>query len=199
MTESNKNLAANLAVPPFAARCLATAADAWHASLQHPFVRGIINGDLPQEKFRFYQMQDARYLEAYAAASALVAARCSNPDDMLWFIDSARIALVTERSLHTNYGLKLGYDAAANRRSDADPITTPIRTMIAVAQRGSMVEAVAALTPAPGSISPLARRCWRSWAPSLRHILAEWLSMYSDPQFDSYLAELLAKLQRYKR
>ncbi len=199
MTESNKNLAANLAVPPFAARCLATAADAWHASLQHPFVRGIINGDLPQEKFRFYQMQDARYLEAYAAASALVAARCSNPDDMLWFIDSARIALVTERSLHTNYGLKLGYDAAAIAAVTLTPNNHAYQDhMIAVAQRGSMVEAVAALTPCPWLYIAIGKALLEELGTvSAAHPYAEWLSMYSDPQFDSYLAELLAKLQRY--
>ncbi|NLL83341.1 MAG: thiaminase II [Lentisphaerae bacterium] len=199
MTEQHTDFAGNIEALPFVALCLDKASTAWNASFNHPFVRGIIDGSLSPDKFRFYQMQDARYLEAYAAASSLVAVRCTTPDDMLWFIDSARIALVTERSLHTNYGLKFGYDATTianleltlNNRAYQDHI-------IAVAQRGSMVEAVAALTPCPWLYIAIGRALLAELGSvPATHPYADWLHMYSDPHFDTYISELLTRLQRY--
>ena len=169
--------------------------------MTHPFVRALIDGTLSAEKFRFYQMQDARYLEAYAAASALVAARCASPEDMLWFIDSARIALVTERGLHANYGLTLGYDAAAIAATELTPNNQAYQDhMVATAQKGSMVEAVAALTPCPWLYIAIGRMVMSELGtiPG-KHPYADWLRMYSDPGFGSYITRLLDLLERFSR
>ena len=81
-------------VPPFAQQCLDDAADIWGASFDHPFVRNLADGTLDPGRFRFYQMQDARYLEAFADAASLISTRCPDPVDKLWFVDAARMALI---------------------------------------------------------------------------------------------------------
>ena len=45
------------------------------AILQHPFVRGLTDGSLPREAFRFYAVQDALYLRDFARSLALAGAR----------------------------------------------------------------------------------------------------------------------------
>ena len=67
---------------------------AWGASFEHPFVQQLAEGTLDAARFRFYQMQDARYLEAFADAASLISTRCPDPVDKLWFVDAARMALI---------------------------------------------------------------------------------------------------------
>lgn len=201
MTTPETDLAAPPAVevPPFARRCLDAAGDAWGASFEHPFVRALARGTLEPERFRFYQMQDARYLEAFADACSLIATRCPRPADKLWFVDAARLALVVEGELHAGYGERLGYTPA----DVAALVPTPNNAayqhhMIAAAQRGTLVEAVAALTPCPWLYTELGGRL----ADELGtipddHPYAEWLRTYADPGFVAYTNALLALLERF--
>ena len=189
----------NFPVPPFARECYEAAADAWGASFEHPFVRQLADGSLDAERFRFYQMQDARYLEAFADACSLVSVRCPEPADKLWFIDAARLALVVEGELHAGYGKKLGYgprDIAAleltpNNRAYQDH-------MVSTAMRGTLVEAVAAITPCPWLYVDLGQHLAATFGPPAdSHPYADWLRMYSDPAFNDYMRNLLERLQRF--
>ena len=52
----------------------------WDAQLTHPFVVSLGNGTLPERKFRYYILQDARFLGELArvfSAGAMRAARSS--------------------------------------------------------------------------------------------------------------------------
>ncbi|HEX5831549.1 MAG TPA: thiaminase II [Gemmatimonadaceae bacterium] len=186
-------------VPPFARACLDRAAEAWGASFEHPFVCRLADGTLDAERFRFYQMQDARYLEAFADAAALIAVRCPEPDDKLWFLEAARMALVVEGQLHAGYGVKLGYDAADIRRVELTPNNRAYQDhMVATATRGTLVEAVAALTPCPWLYIALGQHLQATHgAPADEHPYADWLRMYADPAFNDYMANILERLQRF--
>jgi thiaminase (transcriptional activator TenA) len=185
-------------VPPFAKECLDAAAGAWGASFEHPFVQRLADGSLEPARFRFYQMQDARYLEAFADAASLISTRCPDPTDKLWFVDAARMALVVERSLHAGYGETLGYTAADVARVELTPSNRAYQDhMVSTAVRGTLVEAIAALTPCPWLYIALGQHLERTHgAPSDDHPYAAWLRMYADPGFDDYMRELLARLQR---
>lgn len=196
-TESSSSPA--FPVPPFAAACLDAATRAWKASFEHPFITALAAGTLAPERFRFYQMQDARYLEAFSDAAALISARCTRPDDKLFFIDAARIALVTEGELHAGYGKTLGYDAAAIAAVELTPTNRAYQDhMVSAAQRGSLVEAVAALTPCPWLYIDLGQHLLQKLGtiPDT-HPYAAWLRMYSDPQFNAFMEQLLERLQRF--
>lgn len=186
------------AVPPFASECLDGAAAAWGASFDHPFVRELAGGTLRPELFRFYQMQDARYLEAFADAAAIIATRSPAPADKLWFIDAARMALVVESALHAGYGETLGYGPDDVRRLELTPSNRAYQDhMISTALRGTLVEAIAALTPCPWLYVELGQRLQREYGPPpAAHPYAAWLQTYADPGFDDYMRELLSQLQR---
>lgn len=186
-------------VPPFAEACLDAAGGAWGAAFEHPFVRALAAGTLDAERFRFYQMQDARYLEAFADAASLVSVRCPNPRDKLWFVDAARLALVVEGELHAGYGERLGYTPAdvaslaltPNNRAYQDHMT-------ATAGRGTLVEAVAALTPCPWLYVELGQRLEAELGPPPdEHPYADWLRTYADPAFNDYMDGLLGRLQHF--
>ena len=187
-------------VPPFAQRCIDAAGEAWGASFDHPFVRALASGELAPDKFRFYQMQDARYLEGFADTASLISTRCVRPDDKLWFVDSARLALVVEGELHAGYGEKLGYNADDIAALTLTPNNRAYQNhMIDRAQRGTLVEAVAALTPCPWLYIDLGQHLERELGGTIPddHPYADWLKMYADPQFNAYMDAILEKLQRF--
>lgn len=186
-------------IPPFAQTCLDAAHDAWGASFDHPFVRALAEGTLDAERFKFYQMQDARYLEAFADACSLISTRCPSPGDKLWFIDAARLALVVEGELHAGYGEKLGYTAEDIAALTPTPNNAAYQNhMIATATRGTLLEATAAMTPCPWLYIDLGQHLERELGtiPD-EHPYADWLRMYADPGFNEYMDQLLERLQRF--
>ncbi len=184
--------------PPFAEECLKAAGQSWGASFNHPFVRALADGSLAAELFRFYQMQDARYLEAFADACSIISTRCTDPATKLWFIDAARLAIVVEQQLHAGYGERLGYDADDIRRLELTPNNRAYQDhMIARASTGSLVEAVAAITPCPWLYTALGGHLeQRMGEISDDHPYADWLRTYADPGFVTYTNELLEILQQ---
>ena len=188
-------------VPPFAKRCIEAASNQWGASFEHPFVMALADGTLDSDLFRFYQMQDARYLESFADASSLISTRCINPEDKLWFLDSARIALVTEKELHAGYGKTLGYTPDDIAKLELTPNNRAYQDhMVSQAARGTLVEAVAALAPCPWLYIDLGQHLLERLGDIKDdHPYADWLRMYSDPQFHTYMDELLERLERFSR
>jgi thiaminase/transcriptional activator TenA len=68
-----------------------------------PFIKGMIEGTLDRQKFNFYIAQDARYLENFGRALAMIAARAHRKDHVLDFIRFAEGAIVVESALHAGY------------------------------------------------------------------------------------------------
>jgi thiaminase II len=186
-------------VGDFAKACITAAGSAWSGSFEHPFVLALADGTLSGDKFRFYQMQDARYLESFADACSLIAARCHDPEDKLWFIQAGVMALEVERSLHLDYGQRLGYGPADIAATELTPNGKAYADhMVQAATRGSLVEAVAALTPCPWLYIDLGRHLLRErGAVADDHPYAAWLRLYSDSGFLDYMDNLLRRLQKF--
>jgi thiaminase/transcriptional activator TenA len=88
---------------------------AWQASsgiykqiISMPFIEELINGSLPQEKFKFYIAQDSIYLAHFGRALSLIAARAHSTAHALEFTRFAEGAIVVENALHAGYFQKYG-------------------------------------------------------------------------------------------
>uniref|UniRef100_A0A7C5VYR0 Aminopyrimidine aminohydrolase n=1 Tax=Thermomicrobium roseum TaxID=500 RepID=A0A7C5VYR0_THERO len=90
-------------MPRFTEELWNSIADIFAAILAHPFVRGLTDGSLPEDAFRYYVVQDALYLRDYARCLALAAARSPRDPWCELFADHAKVALVVERSLHDSF------------------------------------------------------------------------------------------------
>lgn len=185
-------------VPPFARACKQAAGEAWGASFDHPFVLAIADGTLSSARFRYYQMQDARYLEMLADTAALISTRTPPVDAKLWWLDAARMALVVEGELHAGYGVQLGFTARDIAALEPGPVTQAYgQHMIAAAQTGSLVEAIAAFTPCPWLYVELGHHLLErvgDIAPD--HPYGDWLRLYSGQEFLDYMQRLLELLQQ---
>lgn len=189
-------------IPDFPQHCLDHAAGAWAASFDHPFVRALVDGSLGSDKFKFYQMQDARYLEAIADAFVRIGTRCPAPEDKLWFTEAAKRALQTERSLHLHYGDRLGYGPEDLRSLELTPTNRTYQNhMLERTQRGTRLEALAAVAPCPWLYRELGAEVWDELGGAVAdgHPYADWIRRYADPDPDETmdLGELLGRLNRW--
>src|SRR5260370_36890697 len=75
----------------------------WTAILAHPFVRGLTDGSLPREAFRFYAVQDALYLRDFARALSVAAARAPRAERIIRFNEHAAGALQVEMTLDDDF------------------------------------------------------------------------------------------------
>ncbi|PKA99842.1 thiaminase /4-amino-5-aminomethyl-2-methylpyrimidine deaminase [Flavobacteriaceae bacterium MAR_2009_75] len=71
--------------------------------IEMPFITELMNGTLPLEKFQFYMLQDAHYLDQFGRALAIIGARTQSLEDSLAFINFAEGAIVVEKALHESY------------------------------------------------------------------------------------------------
>ena len=88
---------------------------AWQAALpvykrilKLDFIRELMDGTLPQEKFRFYIQQDALYLNAFGKALAGIAAKLEKPEHMSAFVSFAGDTMAVEHDMHRSFFEVLG-------------------------------------------------------------------------------------------
>lgn len=75
----------------------------YQAILKMPFIEELKNGTLPLEKFQFYMLQDAKYLEHYGRALAALGSKAADNEMALDFFEFGKNALIVERALHEAY------------------------------------------------------------------------------------------------
>ena len=61
-------------------RLLSATKEIWEAYYEHPFVRGIEDGTLDKEKFRYYIIQDYLYLEEYTRTFGIGVAKAKGKE-----------------------------------------------------------------------------------------------------------------------
>lgn len=83
-------------------------ADLYEATRTLPFNEELAAGTLSQERFQHYIVQDAHYLVAFGRALSLAAAKADDADAIVQFAESAKVAILVERSLHADYFARFG-------------------------------------------------------------------------------------------
>ena len=73
-----------------------------------PFNQELANGTLNRERFQHYMIQDAHYLIAFGRALAVAAAKADDADGLVQFSHAAEVAVIVERSLHSDFMQQFG-------------------------------------------------------------------------------------------
>ena len=118
----------------FSAHLRQLAAPIWKAQLHHPFVVALGKGTLPLQKFRYYILQDARYLEELAKVFAAGAEKAEDADTAIRFAQLVEETIVVERSLHESYGKK--WELTVHRNAIHSPLTHKLCVLSPHAKHG---------------------------------------------------------------
>lgn len=165
--------------------------DLANACLEHPFVQGIATGNLARERFQHYVAQDAFFLEAFARAYALAAAKSPDRAGLVQFKD-LMVGVFDELELHASYAARWDIDLA--------PEPTP-----ATRAYTDFLLATAGLEPA-GHIAAAMTPCMRlygwlgqSLAPTANpeSPYHEWVVTYAGDGLETMVRGLEALMDRY--
>ncbi|HZA18162.1 MAG TPA: thiaminase II [Pseudonocardiaceae bacterium] len=173
------------------------AGEIWDAQHRHPFVRGIGDGTLDLERFRFWIRQDYLFLIEYSRLLALAAARAPDLETMGRFASLLHETLHEEMDLHRSYCADLGIPAADLEREKMAPTTRGYTDfMLRTATVGDFAELVAALLPCMWGFNEIGRRLAEQGLPHSERY-ARWIEMYASDEFTSlvdWLRELTDRI-----
>jgi thiaminase (transcriptional activator TenA) len=160
----------------------------YEKTLQHPFLKGLADGTLPEERFRFYMLQDARYLGQYSKALSIVASKAPNEDAGLFFNNGAMNCIRTERKLHETYfrpeDLKILRMAPTN--------VAYTNHLLASAYAGGFGEGVAAIAPCYWIYAEVGRELKKRGSKSPAY--QRWIDQYAGEDFQAAVKKVLGHL-----
>ena len=161
------------------------------AILAHPFLRGLTDGSLPPETFRFYAVQDALYLRDFARALSLAAAHAPREEWIIMLNEHAAGALTVERTLHESFFADWGLSPEAVAATPLAPTNLAYTTyLLAVAYGRPFHEAIAALLPCYWIYWEVGKTLER--AGSRDPLYARWIGTYASEEFGAVVRAVLA-------
>jgi thiaminase/transcriptional activator TenA len=160
-----------------------SAAPIWEADLKHPFVRGMADGTLPTEKFKFYLIQDYLFLLDYSRVFAYGAIKAHDEATMALFAKLLNETLNTEMDLHRGYCEKFGISPAEMEAAPMAPTTHAYtRHMLHVAQIGTLADVIAGVLPCQWGYAEIGTTLAEQGG-SPEPLYQEWIDMYASPEF----------------
>jgi thiaminase (transcriptional activator TenA) len=181
----------------FTSRVREQAAEIWKRELEHPFVRGLGDGTLPVERFRFYLEQDYLFLIEYCRVFALASAKGYDLPTMELFAGLLNDTLKVEMQLHRDYCKRLGIAQSALEGAKVAPVTHAYtRHLLTTAYAGTITEVVAAVLPCQLGYAEIAAALARAGRGGGNSFYAEWITSYTSREFTEGAQRLVQLLDR---
>lgn len=156
----------------------------WDAYLEHPFVKGIGEGTLDEEKFKHYLKQDYIYLIEYSRIFAIGASKSKSLQSMTMFANLLHGTMNYEMDLHREYADKFGISNEELENTEPSATMTAYTSyMLNKAQLGGVENATAAVLACAWSYNFIGKKLAK-WPGALGHELyGNWVKMYSSEGF----------------
>ncbi len=166
--------------------------DIWAGYLEQPFVKELAEGTLDPEKFRFYMIQDYRYLLQYAKVFALGIAKSREEDLMRRFACMVHDVLDGEMKVHKSYMARLGIteeEVAHTKTALANQSYTSY--MLDEANKGGSLEILMTVLACAWSYQVIGEH--HAAVPgALEHPLyGEWVQGYSSEEYRASTQEIM--------
>ncbi|WAL60178.1 TenA family protein [Thermocoleostomius sinensis] len=162
------------------------------ACLENPFVQGLATGSLPQYKFAYYVGQDAFFLEAFARAYSIAAAKAPDWQGFGTFHALAS-GVLQELQLHQSYASNWAVDWQSVEPGTATRRYTDF--LLATAWSQDVGTTTAAMLPCMKLYAFLGQRLAQNGIPE--HCYADWIRTYSSDEFAPLTVQLAELADRY--
>jgi thiaminase (transcriptional activator TenA) len=162
------------------------------ATLEHPFVQGIGDGTLSLQKFAYYVGQDAFFLEAFARAYSIAAAKAPDWQGFEVF-HSLAAGVLQELRLHQGYATEWDVNLQTVQPGSATRRYTDFLLAIAWSQEVGIT--TAAMLPCMRLYAFLGEKLAQPKIPAHRY--TAWIRTYSDPEFTPLVQQLEQLIDRY--
>lgn len=163
--------------------------------LDMPFNRDLAAGTLPQEVFRGYIIQDAHYLEGFARALAMAAAKAWDADAVSQLAGSAIKAISVERGLHGDYMAQFGVSAAEYEATEiSEACDHYVSFLLRSVATGDFAVGLTALLPCFWIYHEVGQKIAAEAAPGNRY--QAWIDTYASEEFADGVQRMLDLIDR---
>lgn len=166
--------------------------DLAQACLKHPFVQGIADSTLEQKKFSYYVGQDAFFLEAFARAYSVVAAKTPDWEGFGIFHNLAG-SVLAELRLHQAYAAAWEVNLSSVQPQPATRRYTDF--LLATAWGSDIGLTTAAMSPCMRLYAFLGQQLAVDEVPNNQY--ADWIRTYSSAEFEQLAQQLETLAERY--
>ena len=168
----------------------------FEGSFEHPFVKGLVEGTLSIEKFKFYMIQDAFYLKHYTKVLAIAASKATTNEDTTYFLENARYINEAELELHRTVFKELGVTEHELEIFEPAPAAyNYVSHMYNAAYNGDVAEAFAAMFPCPWLYQEIGEK-YKDSKPGIK-LYEEWIAMYSNPDYEEKIELQKSMMNRF--
>ena len=158
--------------------------------LDHPFLAGLADGTLPEERFRHYVLQDALYLRDYARALSLAGVRSPGEDTLVMFNEHSAGAIMVERSLHESFLKGIDISADDLDRTPMAPTTLAYTSyLLRTASLGDYPEVLGAVLPCYWIYWEVGKALLHHGSPNI--LYKRWIDTYGGEEFGTLVETIL--------
>ena len=168
----------------------------WDAQLEHPFVRGLAEGTLEEERFKRWVLQDYLYLKEFSRIFAWAAAKTERLDSRGWYASVLDLTLNTEMELHRTYAARFDITASELEEQDLWPTTRAYTDfLVRCAADGDMPTLLSALLPCAWGYHYVGTALAQEGRPPDQRY-ADWIDQYASQEFGDAAQWLREELDR---
>jgi thiaminase/transcriptional activator TenA len=179
----------------FTQRCWSEIEPVRRAILEHPFLVGLVDGSLPEQRFRSYIVQDSLYLRSYARTLAALAAKAQAPADTALLAGGAAQAVAVEQELHAELLGLLGLTSGEVETARALPTTLAYTSFLdAVALRDTFLTGVASVLPCFWIYAEVGDQLVRG--SSQHPVYRRWIESYAAEEYGEVVASVIELTDR---
>ncbi|MFK2825558.1 thiaminase II [Bacillus sp. B190/17] len=168
----------------------------WKLSLNHPFVKGIVNGDLPLDTFKYYILQDIYYLKHYGKVHAMAAAQADDFQHTAQLAEKAKLTAQAELTVHQEHAKVLNITEEEMENFRPAPTAYAYTShLYRAALSGSFAQTLAALLPCYWLYADIGK-VYEEAAPA-EPIYQNWIKTYASERFQTSTQEQIDLLNQY--
>jgi thiaminase/transcriptional activator TenA len=166
----------------------------WQATFSHPFVKGIGDGSLSREKYKFYLEQDYVYLIDFSRVFALASAKAPAVDDMGYFATLLNATLNMEMDLHRKTCQEFGITTQQLEKTEKSMITSAYTNLLVrTCYEGDLSDILAVLLPCAVGYVEIGQQLKKKGFPDNK-FYQDWINTYSSQEFEDLTDWLIQKM-----
>jgi thiaminase/transcriptional activator TenA len=159
--------------------------------LLHPFLEGLSDGTLDVQAFRFYVVEDAYYLTAFARVLSILASKAPRDEWIVAFDRDAIETLEAERALHESYFKDFGLSEEELRSRPPAPTTLAYTSyLLATAHASPFAEVLSSVLPCYWIYAEVGKALARQGSPNA--LYQRWIDNYGSETYEATVRAVLA-------
>jgi thiaminase (transcriptional activator TenA) len=184
-----------LAQPTFTSQLWQSIEPVYRKTLGHPFLKGLTDGSLPQDRFRFYIIQDSLYLKFFSQALNLLASKALTEDWAMTLSRHAIESIQAERELHDKILLSYGVSPAEAARVAPAPTNRAYANhLLNSVSRLSFAEGLAAMLPCYWVYWEVGKELKKKGSPEAAY--QRWIDQYAGESYGKTVQVVLDMMNR---